>query len=153
MKGISRIDTKDTHGWFVRAYHDGKTHSRFFSDNPHGGRDKASKKAIAYRDKYYRDHNIQHLPFFTKPMPQNTTGINGVSETYQRARNGTKIPCFSVFWAPYPNVRKTKRFYFHHYNSREDALQAAAEFRKEREKEILRRHNKRKRQERRSQTD
>ncbi len=150
MKGISRIDTDSTHGWFVRVYHDNQTHSKFFSDGVHGGRQRALKKGLAYHDEYVKKNNIKYLPFFTKPMKSNTSGINGVSETFQRARNGDKIPCFNVFWAPSPNERRCKRFYHHHYSSREETLQAAADFRKEREKEILRRHRKRLRAEKRA---
>jgi hypothetical protein len=43
MKGISRIDQpeKRTHGFFVRLARQGKTHSAFFADKSHGGRQKA----------------------------------------------------------------------------------------------------------------
>ena len=32
-KGISRIDSKDTHGWNARVYFKGKSYSKLFSDN------------------------------------------------------------------------------------------------------------------------
>ena len=32
MKGISRIDSNGTHGWFVRVYRNGKTYSKLYSD-------------------------------------------------------------------------------------------------------------------------
>jgi hypothetical protein len=43
MKGISRIDQpeKHNHGFFVRLAREGKTHSAFFADKSHGGRQKA----------------------------------------------------------------------------------------------------------------
>ena len=43
MKGISRIDQpeKHNHGFFVRLARHGKTHSAFFADKSHGGRQKA----------------------------------------------------------------------------------------------------------------
>jgi len=136
-KGISRIDANGTHGWFVRVYHHGNVYRKFFSDSVFGGEDAALQAAIAHRDEYIREHQIQYLPFFTAPMKSNATGVHGVSETFQRTSSGEKIACFSVFWAPRRNERRTKRFYIHHYDSREDALQAAAEFRKEKEREIL----------------
>ena len=51
MKGISRIDQpeKRTHGFFVRLARQGKTHSAFFSDKSHGGRQKA---LVAARQHY-----------------------------------------------------------------------------------------------------
>jgi len=140
LKSISRIDTGSTHGWFVRIYHRGKTHRKLFSDSIFGSQEAALQAAIAYRDDYLRTHHIEDLPFFTHPMKSNTTGVNGVSETFHRSRNGRKIPYFSVFWAPKRNQRRHKRFYIHLFESREGALQAATAFRKEKEQEILARY-------------
>lgn len=50
MRGISRIDSGSTHGWFVRGYRNGKTYSKLFSDLKLGGKDKALAKAATYRD-------------------------------------------------------------------------------------------------------
>ena len=139
-KGISRMDAGSTHGWFLRVYQRGEVYRKFFSDSVFGSGEAALQAAIAHRDAYVREHQIKYLPFFTAPMKSNTTGAQGVSETFQRTSNGEKIPCFSVFWAPRRNERRTKRFYIHHYNSREEALQTADEFRKEKEREILARY-------------
>lgn len=49
-KGISRIDSGSTHGWFVRGYRNGKTYSKLFSDRKCGGKGKAQKLAKEYRD-------------------------------------------------------------------------------------------------------
>jgi len=134
------MDTGSTHGWFLRVYQRGEVYRKFFSDSVFGSGDAALQAAITHRDEYVREHQIEYLPFFTAPMKSNTTGVHGVSETFQRTSSGEKIPCFGVFWAPRRNERRTKRFYIHHYDSREDALQAAAEFRKEKEREILARY-------------
>lgn len=50
MKGISRIDSRSTHGWFVRGYKEGKTYTKLFSDKKTGGKGKALDAAKAYRD-------------------------------------------------------------------------------------------------------
>jgi hypothetical protein len=144
MKGISRIDSDRAQGWFVRIYYGGgQEHRKFFSDGKYGGKQQALELAVAYRDQYIEKHPPpQKLPFQSEPIASNTTGVNGVSETYQRSRSGAKIPCFSVFWAPRKNEPKTKKFYHHHYGSREEALKEAAAFRKEKEAEILRRAEK-----------
>jgi hypothetical protein len=141
MKGISRIDSHRAKGWFVRIYYRAdQEHRKFFSDGKYGGKQKALELAVAYHDEYQEQHPPpKKLPFKRKPIASNTTGVSGVSETYQRSRAGEKIPCFSVFWAPRENERKTKRFYHHHYGSREAALKEAAAFRKEKETEILKR--------------
>jgi hypothetical protein len=49
-KGISRIDSKKTHGWFVRVYKNKKIYSKLFSDIKSKGREKALELALAYRD-------------------------------------------------------------------------------------------------------
>lgn len=45
MKNISRIDSGSTHGWFVRAYRNGKTYCKLFSDLKCGGKGKALQQA------------------------------------------------------------------------------------------------------------
>ncbi|MDX2109259.1 MAG: hypothetical protein SFY80_03355 [Verrucomicrobiota bacterium] len=50
-KGISRIDSGSTHGWFVRGYRNGKTYSKLYSDYKCGGKRKAYNEASEYRDK------------------------------------------------------------------------------------------------------
>lgn len=49
-KGISRIDTKDTHGWNARVYYKGKSYSKLFSDNLWDGKEIALDEAIYWRD-------------------------------------------------------------------------------------------------------
>jgi len=136
-KNISRMDYNSTHGWFVRIYHHGKVYRKLFSDSVFGSGDAALQAAIAHRDEFVREHQIEYLPFFTEPMKSNKTGVHGVSETFYCTRSGEKVPYFSVFWALRLNQRRNKRFYHHHFDSRKVALQAAAEFRKEKEHEIL----------------
>jgi len=53
MKGISRIDQpgKRTHGFFVRLARQGKTHSAFFGDKSHGGRENALAAAQQHYEK------------------------------------------------------------------------------------------------------
>ena len=138
MKGISRIDSRNTHGWFVRVYRDGKIHSKMFSDGVHGGRQTALERAIEYRDDYEHKNPSKYINsrVRSKPQKNNKTGVIGVSETYSLSKNGRKLPCFSVSWCPRKNFPRSKKFYHHQYASREEALKAAAEFRKAREEEI-----------------
>lgn len=143
MEGISRIDSTKAVGWYVRIYYEDKEnpHAKFFSDGKYGGTDLALEEAVQYRKNYIKENPVpEKLPYRSKPISTNTTGINGVSETFQRSSSGEKIPCFCVTWAPEPNKPKCKKFYHHHYHSREEALVEAAQFRKEREREILKRY-------------
>lgn len=139
LKGISRIDSRNTHGWFVRVYRDGQVHSKMFSDGVHGGGEAALKAARKYLADYVRRHpqDPASARVKTKPQSNSKTGVVGVSETYHSDRQGMRVPCFSVAWAPQVNVRRNKCFYYHHYGSRKAALDAAIAFRKEREAEII----------------
>jgi hypothetical protein len=53
LKGIARIDQpeKHNHGFFVRLARRGKTHSAFFADKSHGGRQKALAAARQHYEK------------------------------------------------------------------------------------------------------
>jgi len=52
QKYITRLDHKNTHGWWVRVYLRSKpVYSKLFSDGVHGGKQKALKEAKSYRDK------------------------------------------------------------------------------------------------------
>ena len=142
MKNVTRIDNhpKHTYGWLVRIYRHGQVLRKFFSDNPHGGKEAALEAALTWRDAMYIQHPVEDVPFHTQPMRSNTTGVHGVSETFHRSSSGAKLLCFVVYWTPQRGKRKTKRFYFHHFDTREEALEAAAAFRKEKEAEIRRRY-------------
>lgn len=138
MRGISRAVSKKCKGWLVRVYTEGKVISKFFSDSVYGGKGEAlvmAQKNLKILERQYPHQGMQ--PFYQRPMKSNKTGINGVSETFARWRNGEKIPCFSVYYRLGPQ-RCNKRFYIHHYESREHALKEAAAFRKEMEKVMLR---------------
>ena len=88
-KGISRIDSGSTHGWFVRGYRNGKTYSKLFSDRKCGGKAKALKLAKAHRDELNAE--LESIP--KKPRQRrivvsdsrNTTGELGVSRTTKSA--------------------------------------------------------------------
>ncbi len=141
IKGISRIDSNHTHGWFVRIYRDGRTVSKFFSDGVHGDKQQALDRAQKYKEDYEREHppSSASRRVRTKPQKNNKTGFAGISETYDRSNGGQgkKMPCFSVSWRPRPGVARTKAFHFSKYGGREAALEAAIAFRKQKEAEIL----------------
>ncbi len=139
MKGISRIDSNHTHGWFVRVFRDGGTHSKMFSDGVLGGREKALEAAQKYKEEYITKHPPSYAATRLRmKLPRNNkSGVVGVSDTHDRSKTGKKLPCFSVSWRPQKNVTHCKKFYYHHYDSREAAFEAAVEFRKAREHEIL----------------
>lgn len=138
-KGISRIDSGSTHGWFVRGYRNGKTYSKLFSDRKCGGKGKAQKLA-----KEYRDNLSQELEAIPKRPRQrrivvsdsrNTTGELGVSRTTKAGPNGTKHECYSVSWRPEPGVQRCTSFSISKYGEK-GAFRRAVEHRRKMMREI-----------------
>ena len=109
--GVSRIDTKNTHGWFVRKNYRGQTFSKFFSDSRFNSKEKAFAAAKEYRRKLDEKYpSSATRGFRRKPQKNSKTGVVGVSETHMRNRDGEKIPCFTVTWRPEKGKSKTKKF-------------------------------------------
>lgn len=137
LKGISRIDSQNTHGWFVRKYHQGRTISKFFSDSRYQSQSQALAAAQSYRAKLDEKYPAPASTAFRVAAQKNSsTGVVGVSETFMRSRNGRKTPCFTVTWRPEKGVSHTKKFSINAYG-RDEAFRRAVEFRREREAEML----------------
>lgn len=132
-KGISRMDFDRAVGWLVRVYEAGGTHSRFFSDGRYGGWKRALGAARKYREDYVSKHPPKKKPTRKlAPRPVHaSSGILGVSETYNRSSSGKKLKCFLVTYVKRNGVRSAKRFYHHLFRSRTSALEAARRFRME----------------------
>lgn len=138
-KGISRIDSGSTHGWFVRGYRNGKTYSRLFSDQKWGSRVKALEEARKYRDALHND--LQSVP----PKPRqprivyqdvrNSTGVLGVCRTSKVGPKGKLNECFSVSWRPEPGVQKCTSFSIRKYGE-EKAFELAVAHRRKMLSEI-----------------
>ena len=131
-KGISRIDSKNTHGWYVRIYANGGVFvSKLFSDRLHGGKQQALKDAIAFRDhnqmvadlkkKEMRGKNKR--PFYRTPPKNNTSGIVGVNEIISTS-GGKKVHYFQATWSENGKAR-SKKFYVTPNRSAEQARDAA----------------------------
>lgn len=138
-KGISRIDSGSTHGWFVRGYRNGKTYSRLFSDQKCGDRDKALEEARAYRDKLH--NKLEEIP--AKPRARrivltdarNSTGVLGVCRTAKKSSSGKVHECYSVSWRPEPGVQKCTSFSIRKYGEKK-AFQLAVAHRRKMLREI-----------------
>lgn len=139
LKGISRIDSGSTHGWFVRGYRNGKTYSKLFSDRKSGGKDKARDTAIAHRDELYSElKQIPQQPRARRMVyrdSRNTTGVLGVSRTRKTDAQGRVTDCYSVSWRPEPGKQKCTSFSIRKYGE-EKAFQKAVALRKQKLKEI-----------------
>lgn len=132
-KGISRIDSGSTHGWFVRGYRNGKTFSRLFSDRKCGSTEQALEQARAFRDELFGELAVipkrpRNRRIVTRDS-RNTTGVLGVCRTAKRSPNGTINECYSVSWRPAPGVQKCTSFSIRKYGEKK-AFQLAVEHRK-----------------------
>ena len=138
-KGISRIDSGSTHGWFVRGYRNGETYSKLFSDKKCGGKGKALESARSYRNKLHK--KLAAIP--RKPRgrrivyrdSRNTTGVLGVCRTAKSDPGGKVNERYSVSWRPEPGVQKCTSFSINKYGEKR-AFQMAVSHRRKMMREI-----------------
>lgn len=142
IPGISRIDSKHTHGWYVRVYGNGGVFiSKLFSDRLHGGKDEALHNAINYREqnirvaeKLKRDgRNPNRKPFYARAPKNNLSGHVGVNEVKTHIR-GKEVHYFQATWSEGGKASSCK-FYVSKKRTREEAEKMAIKLRKS--KEIL----------------
>jgi len=139
MKGISRIDSGSTHGWFVRAYKNGKTYSKLFSD----GKWKGSEPALGAARQHHASllDRLEKIP--SKPRgrrivfrdSRNTTGVLGVSRSVKRTPAGVLSESFAVTWRPEPGMQKCTSFSINKYGE-DKAFKLAVAFRIKKLREI-----------------
>jgi hypothetical protein len=142
-RGISRIDTKNTHGWLMRLSHARKTYSKLFSDGVYGGAKKSLKAAQKYQKKLAKELDAP-LPSEKKrtgpprrvAVNKGTTGMAGVYRGSSTNRSGTMRAYFSVSWNPEPGVTKSTSFSVNKYGEKE-AFRLACELRQKMVKKIL----------------
>ena len=135
-KGISRIDSKDTHGWFVRVYNETITYSKLFSDLKCGGREIALTKAIAFRDDLIQEIGKTYpARRIVRRDKRNKSGVIGVCRTRKKNRNGTYSEYFSVSWSPEYGSHKCRMFSINKHGEAK-AFKLACEWRKKMEQEI-----------------
>lgn len=156
LKGISRIDSPDRneHCWLVRATKDSVTYSKSFADKKYGGKEKAMKIAVEYRDKLYKSLNIDPTksrkrgfrvfpyPFFTKKN-NNKTGVVGVYRATKAVEKetpeGKKNVVVRDHFVASINIEKYKqvqKFFSVAEHGEEKARKLAIAWRKKMEKEV-----------------
>lgn len=137
LSGISRIDSGNTHGWFVRAYRAGRTYSKFYSDLKNKGKGKALNLALAYRDELRAKLGPPASQSYRimRSNRSNTSGVIGVSKTKRTSANGTVREYYTVSWRPEPNLAKNKSFSIHTMGDKK-AFDLACKYRRKMELEI-----------------
>lgn len=133
IKGISRIDSGSTHGWYVRVYRNGKTYAKLYSDKKYGGSDRAlryAKKAKELAQKSIEKEPKKYKKRMVTKTSRNSTGIVGVSKTRKKNRSGNYSEYYQVTWTPEKGVVKNRQWSIKKYGQRE-ALKMAVDFRDE----------------------
>jgi hypothetical protein len=139
--GISRIDSKHTHGWYVRVYANGGVFtSKLFSDRLYGGKQIALNNAIKYRDHnkmvaelHKREgRNPNRRPFYNKAPKNNQSGVVGVNEVKTTIR-GREVHYFQATWSA-DGKANSRKFYVSKKRTREEAEKQAIALRQEKVK-------------------
>lgn len=138
-KGLSRIDSGSTHGWFVRGYKNGKTYSKLFSDRKYEGKEKALIAARAHRDSLF--NGLKLIPQSPRARrivcrdSRNKTGILGVCKISKKGADGKINYSYSVTWRPEPGIQKCTSFSIRKYGD-EEAFRLAVALRRQMMEEI-----------------
>lgn len=133
-KGISRIDheKRNTHGWYVRVSFGGVMYSKFFSDNVHGGPQKALNKAVKHRNQTEREIGKPRTDrVISAAKARNKTGILGV----QRINKGA-AGAWQVTWSPAPGELKRTSVSVAKYGE-EEAFKRACRIRRQKERAVF----------------
>ncbi|MCS6884008.1 MAG: AP2 domain-containing protein [Acidobacteriota bacterium] len=130
-KGISRIDSNRTHGWYVRVIYQGKICCKFFSDGKYGSSEKALKQAIKFRNAAEKELGKPRTDrVIVTRSPRNKTGIIGV---VRLKKDGHEV--YEVNWTPRPGVLKRTSISIDKYGE-EKAFKMAVRLRRRKEREI-----------------
>lgn len=127
MKGLSRIDNNNNHGWFARIYHDEIASSKYYSDNVYG-RANAEQLAIYWLDRMrekYPPPQSRNPAGRAKPMQlgsdfdgltrtghPHSTGIVGISDTFVKSRTGENMPVLSIYLGKIDGKVLCKKIYY-----------------------------------------
>lgn len=131
VKGISRIDSNRTHGWYVRVSYKGWYYSRFFADGKYGGREQAFKEATKFRDKAEKELGKPRTDrVVVTKSPRNKTGVIGV---VRLKKDGHDV--YEVNWTPKPGLLKRTSISIEKHGE-EKAFKLAVALRKRKEREI-----------------
>jgi len=143
VKGISRIDSKNTHGWYVRIYANGGVFtSKLFSDRQYGSKEKALKNAVAFRDHNQMvaelqksdDQLLPRRPFYRKPPKNNSSGIVGVHKISTKVGEKETV-YFQATWNEGGKMH-SKKYYITKTRSAQEAFDLAVAWRKSKEEQL-----------------
>jgi hypothetical protein len=142
-KSITRIDRPDRghHAWYVRVLFKGTLISKHFADLKHGGKRKALKAAIEFRNQAEKELGKPRTDRrIVGCSPLNKSGVIGVRRTVKQSRaaqeNRPPGNFFEVTWAPTPGQIKRAAFSIDRYGE-EEAFRRACKLRERKLRQIL----------------
>lgn len=107
-KGISRVDTADTHGYHARVYFRGKTYSKLFSDSKWDGPEIARDEAISWRNEKEKALGKTRSNKHVSDLRATNTGVCGIKEiTKKYSDKMGKIRNEHVLQVTIKNIRTT----------------------------------------------
>jgi hypothetical protein len=124
-RNIIRVDheASHTHAWRVTLQRHNDIAVKTFSDSINGGKRKALKAAVAYRDELLcRYSPYGHAIWVrTRLRRNNTSGIPGVGRYEERANphTGYTRVFWLAFWANEQGDSRKRRFMVSHYGERQ----------------------------------
>jgi hypothetical protein len=132
-RNIIRVDheASHTHAWRVTLQRHNDIAVRTFSDSIYGGKRKALKVAVEYREELLRRYSpYAHAIWVrTRLRRNNTSGIPGVGRYEERAnaKTGYTREFWLASWVNEHGVSRKRRFMVSHYGERHAKRLAVAE--------------------------
>ncbi|AFM24669.1 AP2 domain-containing protein [Desulfomonile tiedjei] len=132
-RNITRVDHdhKGDHGWIVTMQRKGAVIVKRFSDGIYGGKQKALKAAVEYRDSFLaRDKPFDHQIWIrTRLRKNNKSGIPGVHryEIKANPNTGNVRVYWIAAWTNEHGVTRQRKFSVAQYGEEEAKLLAIAE--------------------------
>jgi len=99
--GISRVDReeKSYHGWAVAICRRGEICRKFFADVLHGGRKRALRAAMNWRDEMLDARPALSRKDFSSILRRsNRSGVPGVCRVFESTKSGGKVEHWIAFW-------------------------------------------------------
>ena len=132
-RNIIRVDheASHTHAWRVTLQRHNDIVVKTFSDSIYGGKRKALKIAVAYRDERLRQysHYAHAIWVRTRLRRNNTSGIPGVGRYEERINphTGSTRVFWLTSWVNEQGDSRKRRFMVSHYGERQAKRLAVAE--------------------------
>ena len=140
LRNITRIDheASSTSTWRVTLQRHNEIVTKPFSDGIYGGKRKALKAGLEYRDALLRQHSaFDHQVWVrTRLRKNNTSGIPGVGryEVLANPNTGRRSVFWLAHWIDEHGASRKRKFYVSHYGERQAKRLAITE----REKQLKR---------------